>query len=337
MKTIYHILYLGLFCALMSCSATIQKPEKINGVSFVASRDSIEDKHLTPVVNLNANYASVMPFGFVRELAHPEISYNSERQWFGEKVEGVKQYVDVLHKHQIKVMLKPQIWVRGEFTGFIKMAHDEDWKLFENSYSKFILDYAKAAQEANVEIFCIGTELETFVDERPEYWQSLIVEIKKVYKGKLTYAANWNEYDRTPFWKDLDYIGVDAYFPLCDSQTPSLENCKKGWLPYKEHLKTFSEQLQKPILFTEYGYRSVDYAAKAPWKADMDMVGVNFDGQSNAMQSLFEEVWSEDWFAGGFVWKWFHDHNNVGGKEDTQFTPQNKPVEALIRDFYKNN
>ncbi len=337
MKTISYFLYFGLYCMMVACSATVQKPDKINGVSFVASRDAIEDKHVMPVMNLNANYASVMPFGFVRDLAHPEISFNSDRQWFGETAKGVQQYVKALHKHQIMVMLKPQIWVRGEFTGFIKMAHDEDWELFEASYSDFILTYAKTAQDSKVDIFCIGTELESFIDERPEYWNSLIVEIKKVYKGKLTYAANWNEYDRTPFWADLDFIGVDAYFPLSDSQTPTLEECKKGWAPYKDHLKIFSTQLNKPILFTEYGYRSVDYAGKQPWKADIDMEGINFEAQSNAMQSLFEEVWNEDWFAGGFVWKWFHDHDKSGGEKDSQFTPQNKPVEEIIRKFYANN
>lgn len=336
MKTISRFLYSLMCCLLVSCSATIPPSEKINGVSFVASREAIDEQHVTPIKNLNANFASVMPFGFVRDLGHPEISFNSNRQWFGETVEGVKQYVEELHNHQIKVMLKPQIWVRGEFTGFIKMAHDEDWKIFEDSYTDFILTYAKVAQDSKVDIFCIGTELESFIDERPEYWKSLIVEIRKVYKGKLTYAANWNEYDRTPFWDDLDYIGVDAYFPLSASKTPTVEECKAGWQPYKERLRIFSEEYKTPILFTEYGYRSVDYAAKEPWKADRDMVDINFEAQSNAIQSLYEEVWDEDWFAGGFVWKWFHDHERSGGKNDSQFTPQNKPVEEIIRKFYNN-
>ncbi|MGC1630847.1 MAG: glycoside hydrolase TIM-barrel-like domain-containing protein [Gelidibacter sp.] len=321
---------------MFSCSATVEKPEKINGVSFVASRDSIDGKDVSPLVNLNANYASVMPFGFIRELAHPEITFNSDRQWFGETEDGVKQYIKTLHDHQIKVMMKPQIWVwRGEFTGFIKMAHDADWKALEDAYSNFILTYAKVAQDAHVEIFCIGTELEGFIDERPEYWKKLIVDIKKIYKGKLTYAANWNEYDRTPFWADLDYIGIDAYFPLSNSKTPTLGECKKGWTVYKADLKLFSETYHKTILFTEFGYRSVDYAAKTPWKADREMTNVNLDAQTNAMQSLFDEIWDEHWFAGGFLWKWFHDNKNVGGATDTQYTPQNKPVEKVIREFYQ--
>ena len=335
MRAIFRFLYFAMFCSILSCSATLEKQEKINGVSFVASREAIDDKNVSPIIKLNANYASVMPFGFIRELEHPEITFNSDRQWFGETEEGVKQYIKTLHKDQIRIMMKPQIWVwKGEFTGFIKMAHEDDWKALENAYSKFILTYAKVAEDAQVEIFCIGTELESFIDERPAYWKKLIVEIRKIYKGKLTYAANWNEYNRTPFWADLDYIGIDAYFPLSDSKTPTLEECKQGWTAYKKEMKVFSETYDKPVMFTEFGYRSVDYTAKAPWKADRDMTHINLDAQSNAMQSLFDEIWDEHWFAGGFLWKWFHDHEDVGGASDSQFTPQNKPVESVIRESY---
>ncbi|WP_299396531.1 glycoside hydrolase TIM-barrel-like domain-containing protein [uncultured Gelidibacter sp.] len=337
MKAIVGFLCFMMGWLICSCSATVEKPQKINGVSFVAAREAVDDKHVVPLVKLNANYAAVMPFGFIRELSHPEINFNNERQWFGETEKGVKQYIQTLQSKHIKIMMKPQIWVhRGEFTGFIKMEHEDDWKTLETSYSDFILTYAKVAEETKVDIFCIGTELESFIDERPDYWRQLIVDIKKVYKGKLTYAANWNEYDRTPFWADLDYIGVDAYFPLSDKQTPTLEECRAGWAPHKKQLKAFYKRYQKPILFTEYGYRSVDYAAKAPWKADRDMTSVNMEAQANAMQALFDENWGEEWFAGGFIWKWFHDYENVGGEKDTQFTPQNKPVEAIISATYKN-
>lgn len=338
MRVIFQFLYFTSLCFILSCSATIEHSEKINGVSYVASRDSIDQKHIDPVLNLGANYAAVMPFGFIQDLAHPEIIFNTERQWFGETEKGVKQYAKNLHNNQIKVMLKPQLWVRGgEFTGFIKMAHEEDWKLLENSYSKFILDFAKIAEEAQIEIFCIGTELKSFIDERPDYWNQLIVDVKKIYKGKLTYAANWNEYETTPFWDALDFIGIDGYFPLDSQQSPTLENTKKAWQTHKTEMKKYAVKHKKSILFTEFGYRSVDFAGRAPWTVDRVDQQVNLEAQSILTQALFEEFWHEDWFAGGFVWKWFHKHDAVGGKDDNRFTPQNKPAEEIIRTFYKKH
>lgn len=324
---------MGIF--LSSCAMTSIKTEKINGVSFVASRDSISQKHVDPIIKLNANYASIMPFGFIRDLEHPEIVFNNDRQWFGETEIGSKQYIKALKLKGIKIMMKPQIWVRGgEFTGLIKMKTEEEWLQLEKTYLDFIMEYAKVAEETDTEIFCIGTELENFVAKRPEFWNQLIVKIREIYNGKLTYAANWNEYSKTPFWSELDFIGIDAYFPLSELQTPTLQDCKEGWLNHKTEIKSYSEQFNKPILFTEYGYRSVDFSAKAPWKSDMEMDKVNMEAQNNTTEALFDEFWNEDWFAGGFIWKWFHNHERAGGKNDTQFTPQNKPVEEIVRKYY---
>jgi hypothetical protein len=322
------LLFLPVIFLLQSCNGQ----EKINGVSFVAAGIPVTNEHINPVVDVNANYAAIMPFGFIKDLKNPEIVHNTDRQWFGETRAGAKQYAESLKAKDIKIMIKPHIWVwRGEFTGYIKMETEADWQKLEASYSSFIKEYASLAQEINAEIFCIGTELEQFVANRPEYWNTLILEIKKIYKGKLTYAANWDEYKRTPFWSQLDYIGVDAYFPVSDSKTPTVEECLEGWKAHKTVIKALSNQYKKPVLFTEYGYRSVDFAGKEPWVSDRSMNVVNLEAQNNTTKALFETFWNEEWFAGGFIWKWFIEHDKVGGENNNQFTPQNKPVEKIIK------
>lgn len=326
---------LFLCCLQFCCSGEAQK--KINGVSFVASREKVVQSHIDEVIRLNANSAAVMPFGFMRETTSPEISYNTDRQWFGETKRGAKQYIELLQKNGVAVMLKPQIWVwKGEFTGTITMQTEEQWKQLEESYDSFILTYAKLAQETAVPIFCIGTELEKFIENRPEYWQRLIEKIRKVYTGKLTYAANWDEYKRTPFWKQLDYIGIDAYFPLSETKTPSVEELRKGWQPWKLKIAELAKANDTQVLFTEFGYRSMDFTAKKPWLVDRTEKGVNLQAQVNAKKAIFQEFWQEDWFAGGYVWKWFIQHEKSGGATDNRFTPQNKPAQKVIESHYKS-
>ena len=325
----------SLALILCSCASTPFKPLKFNGVSFVASRDSVLDTHIEPIKNINANAAAVMPFGFIRDLNHPEIIYNTDRQWFGESKLGAKQYIKKLQEANMRVMLKPQIWVRGgEFTGKITMNTEESWLELERTYSNFILDFAELAESTKVDIFCIGTELELFIKYRPNYWFKLIEKIRTVYSGELTYAANWDEFWRTPFWNKLDFIGIDGYFPLSDLKTPTVEDCKKGWLKYKTEMKQFSEAQDRQILFTEYGYRSVDYAAKQPWLVERSENNTNLEAQTNALTALYEEVWGEDWFAGGFIWKWFINHPRSGGPDNNRFTPQNKPAEKVVSNYY---
>ncbi len=325
-----------LLLCLLQLSCAGQALEKMNGVSFVASREKAVQAHVDELAKIHANHAAVMPFGFIRTIESPEIVFDTERQWFGETRKGAKQYIELLQKNGIKVMVKPQIWIwRGEFTGTLKMNSEEDWKTLENSYDTFILNYAALAEETQADLLCIGTELEQFVKNRPDYWKGLIKRIRAVYKGKLTYAANWDEYSRTTFWEALDYIGIDAYFPLSEAKTPTVEALRLGWKPWKEKIAQLSKAKGKPVIFTEFGYRSMDYTAKKPWLVDRNDENVNLTAQANAKKAIFSEFWGEDWFAGGYVWKWFIQHDTSGGVKDNRFTPQNKPAQEVIKEFYK--
>jgi len=330
---ITKLLFLLLIFLQLSCKSQIKK---INGLSFVASRDKIDTTHTNSVLKVRSNYVALMPFGSIKELSSPKIRHNTTREWFGETKNGLLQYAKEFKKNDVKVMVKPQIWVwRGEFTGNIEMDSEENWIILEASYSEFILTYAKAAQEIKADILCIGTELEKFVMQRPKYWQKLIVEIRKIYKGKLTYAANWDEFKRVSFWNEIDFIGVDAYFPLSDKKSPTVQELEIGWIPHKEEIIKIQKQFNKPILFTEFGYRSVDFNAVKPWDYSRVEGSVNLQAQVNGLQAIHNQFWKEDWFAGGFVWKWFHKHDEVGGKTNNRFTPQNKPAEDLIRKLYQ--
>ena len=332
MKT-NKLFFILLILIQVSCKS---QTKKINGISFVASRDSISTKHISPVIKAQGNYVALMPFGFIRDLSSPKIIHNTNRQWFGETKKGLLQYAKSFQNEQVKVMVKPQIWVwKGEYTGFIEMDSEEKWMVLENTYSEFILLYAKAAQDLKADILCIGTELEKFVLNRPKYWQELISKIRKIYKGKLTYAANWDEFKRVTFWKDIDYIGIDAYFPLSDKKSPSIAELELGWQPHKEEISRIQKQFKKPVLFTEFGYRSVDFTGKEPWKFDRDLGEVNLQGQVNGLHAIHNQFWKEDWFAGGFLWKWFHVHDKVGGEKNHMFTVQNKPAEKVLRKLYQ--
>lgn len=323
-----------VFCLILLQACQSQN-SKINGISFVASPSKINETHIAPLKKVSANFVALMPFAFVKDTASPKVIYNAKRQWFGETKEGLVQYATELKKSKIKVMVKPQIWVgRGQYTGFIKMNSEEDWKAFETSYGNYILHFAKTAETINADIFCIGTELEKFVKNRPEYWRNLILKIKKVYRGKLTYAANWDEFKRVQFWNELDFIGVDAYFPLTDKKSPTVQDFEAGWKPHKTEIKRIHQTYNKPVLFTEFGYRSIDFTGKEPWQSNRVEGSINLDAQKDGLQAIYNEFWKEDWFAGGFLWKWFHNHNEVGGTNNNRFTPQNKPAQELLKELY---
>lgn len=308
--------------------------EKINGVSFVSPPRQIE-QHLVslPKELLNANALSIMPYGFIPE-GSSELMYNSDRQWWGERTKGCMQLIQMAHEADYQVMLKPQVWKRGgAYTGEHDYSSEADWLAFEKSYKDFILHFAQVADSLNVAFFAIGTEWKNFVIKRPIFWKQLIRDVRAVFNGKIVYAANWDEYEEVPFWSELDYVGIDAYFPLIAEQTPQTNSLIEALQPIKKAIHRFSDSLQKQIIFTEYGYRSRNNNAFRPWESDRGGA-VNLIAQENAYRAFYQTFWLENFIAGGFIWKWFPNHEQSGGENHTGFTPQNKPVEKLIKKHY---
>jgi hypothetical protein len=88
-------------------------------------------------------------------------------------------------------------------------------------------------------------------------------------------------------------------------------------------------------LFTEFGYRSIQKCADEPWSYDRSKTDLQSqEAQARALKVLFETFWDEEYFAGGFLWKWYPKHAKAGGSRDTMFTVQNKKAEAVVRKAY---
>lgn len=310
-----------------------QANSKIKGISFVASSSPIFEKDVTPVVQVNANWVTLMPYGYVGKDG--TVQFNKEWQWWGETVDGLEKTIALCRKSNLKIMIKPQIWFHDKYTGDFELETDKKWEKFENSYRDFIFTFLKVAVQEDVALFCVGTEWREFVAQRPQFWKSLIAYSKKVYKGKLTYAANWDDYVDFPFWDDLDYIGVNGYFPISISAEPELKELILGWEKHEKVLSDFSKKWNRQIIFTEIGYRSMVGATIKPWEHNTRNK-YSAEIQSRAYKALFHVLWKKPWFKGVFLWKWFHNHENSGGKGDVDFTPQNKLAEKTIREFWKN-
>lgn len=195
---------------------------------------------------------------------------------------------------------------------------------------------ASFADSLNLEMYSIGVEFKNAANTRPEFWKRLIDEVKQVYNGKLLYAANWDNFQHITFWDQLDYIGVDAYFPLVDEPTPQKEQMIGKWKQHKKELSKISKSVNKEVIFTEYGYRSVDNPAWKQWEIEYlsHDKSVNLQAQVNSYEALYEAVWDEGWFAGGFVWKWYPNNKTAGGTNNSDYTPQGKPAETIIKQWY---
>lgn len=330
-----------LLCLLPGCQTAPPfqyTGHKLKGVNLVAPPRQPDSVALAPVRAMNADWVAIVPYGFCRK-GDPHFFFSENRkekrdwQWWGETPAGVAETVQMARRQGLKTMLKPHVWMQGGSHLDLEFTTETDWQTFETDYAQYVLYFAHVADSLRVDLYCITTELDRFALARPAFWNRLIGQIRQVYKGPLTYAANWDRYERIPFWNQLDYIGVDAYFPLSDARDPSVADLIAGWKPHLNALQKTSSQFQKPILFTEFGYRSCDYTARRPWESDTDCVP-NPTAQANACAALTEAVWPQPWLAGGFVWKWFMDHNGRHHERD-QYSPQGKPAEVVLQQKWR--
>lgn len=335
--------YLILLFLFTSCNKAeepvlipIDAPTTINGVSFTGPVNEITGNELDPIININSNFIAIMPFGF-GNFGETDLRYNLEWQWWGEKDKGIIKCTEYAKARNLKVLLKPHIWFsHGTYTGDFELNSEEEWQEWESNYTAYILHYAQMADSLEIEIYAIGVEMKMFIHHRPAYWSSLIDSVRQVYSGTLTYAANWDNYKNVPFWNQLDLIGIDAYFPLSDQKTPEVNELLNTWIEHYNVMHDFSLSKDKKVIFTEYGYKSIDYATFEPWNPD-NSGAVNLQAQLNAYEALFQKFWKEDWFEGGFLWKWYDDHESAGGYDNKNYTPQNKPVENIISNQYSKN
>ena len=311
--------------------------QKQKGVCWVAGREVVTEKELNALVNNSVNWISQTPFGWQQKAGSSAIGMNtsSDRVWWGESDDGISKTTALATKLGIKTILKPHIWVRNGWPGDIKMESDTAWQTWFSNYEKFILHYARVAQKNNIEMLCIGTEL-MHTTKREKEWRSLIAKIRLAFSGKLIYAANFHEeYEHIRFWDALDYIGVQAYFSLSKNQHAPLNELVKNWNEPLAAIERVHKKFNKPVVFTEIGYRSDADAAVEPWRwpQENSTVPISNEAQANCYQAFFNAAWGKSWLAGVYFWKWYPHGSRRNASMD--FTPQGKPAEKVLAENFK--
>ena len=239
----------------------------------------------------------------------------------------------------LKVMVKPHVHLtkreNGAWRGQIAMADEESWQLWFAAYQRFVLHYARLAAEEQVDLFCVGTELTAAALQRPEDWRRLITQVKQHYPGPLVYAAHWENFDRIDFWDALDYIGINAYFPLSGDAPPTAAALKRRADHLADYIALLHQRTGKPVLLTEVGFKSVQGSSRAPWQWHSGREPRPDQGeQALCYQAILEAFCPRPWFFGMYWWRWYSDLA-IGGSRHTGFTPHGKEAETTLSHWYK--
>ncbi len=314
------------------------KDHKQRGMTVFGWSDNNEGA-IRELLKNNIEWVAVVPFMFQKGNRTKEMRLPDTGDNWSSRDSSFLKAIEQLHAKKIRVMLKPHLWMNEGWRSNIILDSPEEWNAWFESYRANMLRYAKMAAKTNVDLFCVGTELKSSLRNAPEQWVKLVSEIKSIYDGPLTYAANWDgEFDLVPFWDQMDYIGLQAYFPLTKTSNPDLEAIKKGWARHLVTLETLADKWDKPILFTEVGYRSDAHTTVKPWEWDgfMSVLRKRTSNKTQylAYEALFQELWHQKWFAGMYIWQWNTRSEPDNSFERLDFSPRHKPAMNNLAKWY---
>jgi len=301
------------------------------------ARNQPEPELLPALSDGGVTHLTLVSFARQRAPDHPQVRIDTSAGWYSESHRGIRALAQRADTLDMDVILKPHIWVGGysetQDRSEIGFDSEADWQRWEDQYRQFIMIYARLAAEVDADVLVLGTELSRAARERPAFWRDLAERVRTVYDGALTYAANWHkEYQHVAFWDALDYVGVQAYFPLAESDDPSLAALRAGWEEHMNGLAQVHRRTGKPVLFTEVGYRSSPTTAETPWRwPQHDDAPIDPILQARCYEAFFSTVGQAPWLAGAIIWKW---HPAAEGNRPDGYTPQGKPAEQVVRRWF---
>jgi hypothetical protein len=126
------------------------------------------------------------------------------------------------------------------------------------SYRRFLLPYAKMAQQAQIPGFVDGTEFSQF--GWWSNWNQLATALRQVYKGRISYDNNWSAQKVSMAGEGGKGVteAVDAYRPIAVPASASVGRLIAGW-------RAYDATLPRGTVETEVDIAAVRGAYSAPF------------------------------------------------------------------------
>lgn len=239
-----------------------------------------------------------------------------------ERDEAIRFIAGEAKRAGLRVLLKPQVWVRGGYPGDLDIPDEAERARWFASYRRLVEHYADLAEEIEADLLSVGVEFAK-LSAHAERWRELIAAARARFAGPLTYAANFGEeFESIDFWDALDYIGLDNYYPLpADLSTAAIE----------ERVERVHRRFLKPVLFTEVGFTPYELTHERPWD---DRPGGAFDleSQARATEAVLRGFYGKPWLQGMFWWK---VGTSGGGLDDGSHRLWEKPAFDVVSRWYR--
>jgi len=297
---------------------------------------------LEEIQDLGADWVTITPYVSMMSCDDTKIVpyFEFPRERMEEMVVGA---VRQAREMGLKVFLVPHVYPwdwcwRGDLRpGGGPLGTEEGWNAWFDSYGAYMRGLAETAAREGVEMLSIGVEFKSGTERHGYLVSGLAQDLRTVYPGLLTYCANWDEAEDVSFWEDLDYIGINAFYPMSTTDKETQEEAVAMMRSITEDLERISRTHQKPILFTEVGFKALKGSLKEPWiwPEYVEAPVVDDNLQAMAFDVTFQALWDKPWFAGLFVWRYMSDPSDYSQEAPYGYPPRLKPAEKVIESWLR--
>src|SRR2546421_7867087 len=135
--------------------------------------------------------------------------------------EQLGRLIDYAKSKNLRVVLMPIVLLDNpkgiEWRGTIEPDKSNGgWNDWWQSYRGVLYHYSWIAEKHKVDVLVVGSELVS-TENKLDEWRQTIDEVRKTFKGMITYSANWDHYRDIGFWDQLDLISMNSYYKLGDN------------------------------------------------------------------------------------------------------------------------
>lgn len=257
---------------------------------------------------------------------------------FTQTDEDIIHAVKMAKSMGLKVCLKPVVncldraWrARINFPA----ENQEYWKKWFESYNRFMLHYAEIAERTDCEMLCTGCEM-AGMDSQDKYCLEMLEKVRKKYHGIVMHNVNHGDEMKFPWLKNVDVIGISAYYSVSAPDDKSLDYMKKAWLSKAEILEQTHKYYNKPVMFAEIGVRNESGCTMYPYDfIHRPEIPLDEEEQANFYESAMWATWDKPWFAGYFWWDWkaiLPPESKAHQNRD--FTIYGKKAETVLKKWY---
>lgn len=242
---------------------------------------------------------------------------------------NIRAFIEEAKLRKFTVLIRPvldeeSLTPDGQWRGSIEPADLDAWF---SSYTRLITRYARVAEGADADVLAVGTELTSLQDEG-DRWRGLIGEVRRTFHGEVTYATNWDAVGppyAPAFVGALDFVSVDAFFPLEAPEGAGSAAIAGAWRPHLAELRRLGTPMRR-IVFTEVGIRAQEGAHRRPhvWEHQAapspETQAAYYAGTCRAVGDRI----------GGMFW-WMVDIHHADEAESVEdFSPLGKPAEREL-------